>query len=55
MLQESAMFINDFLAFARLAPPSPSGREAGEQGHERYSFGVITAEGVAVPVMPARG
>jgi hypothetical protein len=28
MLQESAMFINDFLAFAKLAPPSVAGREA---------------------------
>src|SRR5919204_3419452 len=45
MLQESAMFINDFLAFARLAPPSASGREAGEQGHEPGSFGAITAGG----------
>jgi ATP-binding cassette subfamily B protein len=46
MLQESAMFINDFLAFAKLAPPSDAGRETGEQGHEPYSFGAITAEGV---------
>jgi ATP-binding cassette, subfamily B, bacterial len=46
MLQESAMFINDFLAFAKLAPPSVAGREAGEPGHEPCSFGAITAEGV---------
>jgi ATP-binding cassette subfamily B protein len=44
MLQESAMFIDDFLAFAELAPPA---REAGTGGHEPGPFGPITADGVA--------
>ena len=43
MLQESAMFINDFLAFAKLAPEV---REAGTGGHEPGSFGPITADEV---------
>jgi len=43
MLQESAMFINDFIAFSRLAPPA---REAGTPGHEPGSFGPITADEV---------
>ena len=43
MLQESAMFINDFLAFAKLAPEA---REAGTGGHEPGSFGPITADEV---------
>ena len=43
MLQESAMFINDFLAFAKLAPDV---REAGTGGHEPGSFGPITADEV---------
>jgi ATP-binding cassette subfamily B protein len=43
MLQESAMFIDDFLAFAELAPPA---REGGTPGHEPGSFGPITAEEV---------
>jgi ATP-binding cassette subfamily B protein len=49
MLQESAMFIDDFLAFARLAP----GPEAAEElrdgvgpGREADSFGRIDLEGV---------
>ena len=43
MLQESAMFIDDFLAFAKLAPEA---REAGTGGHEPGSFGPITADEV---------
>jgi ATP-binding cassette, subfamily B, bacterial len=43
MLQESAMFIDDFLAFAELAPQA---REAGTGGHEPGSFGPITADEV---------
>ena len=43
MLQESAMFINDFIAFSRLAPPE---REVGTPGHEPGSFGPITADEV---------
>ena len=43
MLQESAMFINDFLAFAKLAPEV---REAGTGGHEPGPFGPITADEV---------
>ena len=43
MLQESAMFIDDFLAFAKLAPEV---REAGTGGHEPGPFGPITADEV---------
>jgi len=43
MLQESAMFIDDFLAFAELTPVA---REAGAPGHEPGSFGPITADEV---------
>ena len=43
MLQESAMFINDFLAFAKLAPEV---REAGTGGQEPGPFGPITADEV---------
>ena len=45
MLQESAMFIEDFLAFAKLAPPRPQPRE-GEPGREPGPFGPIVVEGV---------
>jgi ABC-type multidrug transport system fused ATPase/permease subunit len=45
MLQESAMFIEDFLAFAELAPPGPQPRE-GEPGREPGPFGPIVVEGV---------
>ena len=43
MLQESAMFIDDFLAFAELAPPV---RKGETPGHEPGSFGPITADEV---------
>jgi ATP-binding cassette subfamily B protein len=43
MLQESAMFIDDFLAFAKLAPEV---REAGTGGQEPGPFGPITADEV---------
>jgi hypothetical protein len=43
MLQESTMFINDFLAFAKLAPEV---REAGTGGQEPGPFGPITADEV---------
>src|SRR6266566_3033403 len=43
MLQESAMFINDFIAFAKLAPQA---REAGTGGQEPGPFGPITADEV---------
>jgi ATP-binding cassette subfamily B protein len=43
MLQESAMFINDFLAFSRLAPAEP---ELAAGRHEPGSFGPITADEV---------
>jgi len=46
MLQESAMFIDDFLAFADLAPPRPDSREAVLPGREPGSFGPIVVEGV---------
>ena len=46
MLQESAMFIDDFLAFAELAPPRPSSRESGAPGREPGPFGPIVVEGV---------
>jgi ABC-type multidrug transport system fused ATPase/permease subunit len=46
MLQESAMFIDDFLAFAELAPPRPPVQESGTAGREPGPFGSITAEGV---------
>ena len=46
MLQESAMFIDDFLAFTELAPNAP--REAGvvADGNKAGPFGPIRAEGV---------
>lgn len=44
MLQESAMFIDDFLAFTALAPPSPGHERA--PGGEPGSFGPIVAEKV---------
>ncbi len=44
MLQESAMFIDDFLAFTELAPNAP--REAAADGSEASPFGVVAAEGV---------
>ncbi len=46
MLQESAMFIDDFLAFAELAPPRPSPRESGAPGREPGPFGPIVVEWV---------
>ena len=45
MLQESAMFIEDFLAFTREAP-APGQHEAVAVGHEEGPFGPIRAEGV---------
>jgi ATP-binding cassette subfamily B protein len=45
MLQESAMFIEDFLAFTRQAP-APGPHEAVAVGHEEGPFGPISAEGV---------
>jgi ATP-binding cassette subfamily B protein len=47
MLQESAMFIEDFLAFAKTAPPRPEPREAGAPGREPAPFGQIVVEGVS--------
>lgn len=49
MLQESAMFIDDFLAFTEQAPtrlPRPLPREPGAPGREPAPFGQIMAEGV---------
>lgn len=46
MLQESAMFIDDFVAFTELAPPPEDPREAGTPGREATSFGPIDAEKV---------
>src|SRR5260370_19645766 len=46
MLQESAMFIDDFLAFAETAPPCAQPREAGAPGPEPAPFGPIVVEGV---------
>ncbi len=46
MLQESAMFIDDFLAFTREAPAPPLALEATERGREAAAFGLIEAEGV---------
>jgi ATP-binding cassette, subfamily B, bacterial len=55
MLQESAMFIDDFLAFAELAPPHPHQGEtvggaavggAAEPGREPEPFGTVVAEEV---------
>jgi ATP-binding cassette subfamily B protein len=43
MLQESAMFVDDFLAFTSLAPKAP--REVADGG-AAGSFGVVAAEGV---------
>ena len=45
MLQESAMFIEDFLTFTRQAP-APGRHEAVAVGHEEGPFGPIRAEGV---------
>jgi ATP-binding cassette subfamily B protein len=45
MLQESAMFIDDFLAFTRDAP-APEPREAIPVAHDDGPFGPIMAEGV---------
>jgi ATP-binding cassette, subfamily B, bacterial len=45
MLQESAMFIDDFVAFTRQADHPPSG-EPVPTGDSPDSFGSITAEGV---------
>jgi hypothetical protein len=47
MLQESTMFINDYLAFAKLAPEV---REAGTGGQEPGPFGPIGAADLA-PVL----
>ena len=46
MLQESAMFIDDFLAFIREAPAPPLALGAMEREREAASFGPIEAEGV---------
>ena len=46
MLQESAMFIDDFLAFTEQAPPPPQSREPGAPGHEPAPFGPMVVEGV---------
>ncbi len=46
MLQESAMFIDDFLAFTELAPNAPREAEVAD-GSKAGAFGPITAEGVA--------
>jgi ATP-binding cassette, subfamily B, bacterial len=46
MLQESAMFIDDFLAFTELAPPRPQPQESAAPGHEPGPFGRIVVEGV---------
>jgi ATP-binding cassette, subfamily B, bacterial len=46
MLQESAMFIDDFLAFTELAPPCPQPQESAAPGHEPGPFGRIVVEGV---------
>jgi ATP-binding cassette, subfamily B, bacterial len=46
MLQESAMFIDDFLAFTEQAPPRPEPREPGVPGREPAPFGQIVVEGV---------
>src|SRR5258707_15307690 len=44
MLQESAMFVDDFVAFAELAPPRQQPREPGTPGREPGPFGPIVAE-----------
>jgi ATP-binding cassette, subfamily B, bacterial len=46
MLQESAMFIDDFLAFTEAVPAPPAELEAMERGREAASFGPIEADGV---------
>jgi len=46
MLQESSMFIDDFIAFTKLAPPRQQASEPAPPGAEHGSFGAITAEGV---------
>src|SRR6266700_41587 len=51
MLQESAMFIDDFLAFADLAPPRPSVQEPGALGHDHAG----QADGRAVPAQRGPG
>jgi hypothetical protein len=38
------MFIDDFLAFTKQAPPRPAPREPGVPGREPGSFGPIVAE-----------
>ena len=46
MLQESSMFIDDFIAFTKLAPPRPRAGELLPRAEEPGSFGPIEAEGV---------
>jgi ABC-type multidrug transport system fused ATPase/permease subunit len=46
MLQESSMFIDDFIAFTKLAPPRPQPGEPVRPEREPGSFGPVTAEGV---------
>lgn len=49
MLQESAMFVDDFLAFARLAPPVTAPRECAGQPAgraERATIGKVAAQDV---------
>ncbi len=48
MLQESAMFSEDFLAFTQQAPPHPVVRDSGVPGHEPGAFGPAVRGG-AVP------
>ena len=46
MLQESAMFLDDFLAFTELAPPCPQPQESAAPGREPGPFGRIMVEEV---------
>jgi len=46
ILQESSMFIDDFVAFTKLAPPRPRPGEQVPDGQQPGSFGPITAERV---------
>jgi ATP-binding cassette subfamily B protein len=46
MLQESAMFIDDFLAFAALAPASPQPRVPPRPGRQPHTASRIAAEAV---------
>jgi ATP-binding cassette, subfamily B, bacterial len=46
MLQESAMFINDFLAFTEHAAPAPEAQAPVADRSKNGSFGPIRAEGV---------